>query len=77
MAYCDGLVGFPQAIEAVFPQTQVQLCIVHLLRNCLRHVPWKADLKPIYHAATLAEAEAALEAFAAKWDQLYRAISQI
>jgi transposase-like protein len=83
IACCDGLVGFPQAIEAVFPQTQVQLCIVHLIRNCLRHVPWKdakavvADLKPIYHAATLAEAEAALEAFATKWDDQYPAISQI
>jgi len=59
IACCDGLKGFPQAIEAVYPQTQVQLCIVHLIRNCLRYVPWKdskvvaADLKPIYQAATL------------------------
>ncbi len=80
---CDGLVGFPQAIEAVYPQAQVQLCIVHLIRNSLRHVPWKdakavvADLKPIYQAATLTEAETALEAFASKWDALYPAISQI
>jgi transposase-like protein len=83
IACVDGLVGFPQAIAAVYPDTQVQLCIVHLIRNCLRYVPWKdskavvADLKPIYQAATLAEAEAALEAFAAKWDALYPAISQI
>jgi transposase-like protein len=83
IACVDGLVGFPQAIAAVYPKTQVQLCIVHLIRNCLRYVPWKdskavvADLKPIYQAATLAEAEAALEAFAAKWDALYPAISQI
>ncbi|WP_346294411.1 IS256 family transposase [Sphaerothrix gracilis] len=83
IACCDGLKGFPQAIETVYPQTQVQLCIVHLIRNCLRYVPWKqsravaADLKPIYQAATLAEAEAALDAFAAKWDALYPAISQI
>lgn len=61
----------------------MQLCIVHLIRNCLRYVPWKdakavaTDLKPIYHAATLEEAEAALDTFSAKWDALYPAISQI
>jgi transposase-like protein len=83
IAGCDGLKGFPQAIEALYPQTQVQLCMVHLIRNCLRYVPWKqsravaADLKPIYQAATLAEAAAALDAFAEKWDHLYLAISQI
>jgi putative transposase len=54
IACCDGLTGFPEAIGAVYPQTQVQLCIVHLMRNCLNYVPWKdkkavaADLKPIY-----------------------------
>jgi putative transposase len=83
IACCDGLTGFPQAIESLYPQTQVQLCIVHLIRNCLRYVPWKdakavaADLKPIYQAATLQEAEMALDAFSAKWDDLYPAISQI
>lgn len=83
IACCDGLVGFPQAIEALYPHSQIQLCIVHLIRNCLRYVPWKdskavvADLKPIYQAATLEEAEAALDAFSAKWDALYPAISQI
>jgi transposase-like protein len=83
IACVDGLTGFPQAIEAVYPQTKVQLCMVHLLRNCLRYVSWKdsraviADLKPIYQAATLAEAEAALDAFAAKWDERYPTISQI
>ncbi|KPQ31321.1 MAG: putative transposase [Phormidesmis priestleyi Ana] len=83
IACCDGLKGFPQAIEAVYPQTQVQLCIVHLMRNCMKYVPWKdrkavaADLKPIYRAATLAESEAALDAFAAKWDKAYPAVSQI
>jgi len=41
IACCNGLVGFPQAIEALYPKTQVQLCIVHLIRNCLRYVPWK------------------------------------
>ena len=64
IACCDGLKGFPQAIEAVYPKTQVQLCIVHLMRNCMKYVPWKdrkavaKDLKPIYQAATLAESEA-------------------
>ncbi|MFK8186074.1 MAG: IS256 family transposase [Phormidesmis sp.] len=83
IACCDGLKGFPQAIEAVFPHTQVQLCIVHLMRNCMKYVPWKdrkavaADLKPIYQAATLAESEAALDAFADKWDELYPAVSQV
>ncbi|MEL6456531.1 MAG: IS256 family transposase [Cyanobacteria bacterium J06623_5] len=83
IACCDGLKGFPQAIEAVFPHTQVQLCIVHLMRNCMKYVPWKdrkavaADLKPIYQAATLAESEAALDAFADKWDDLYPAVSQV
>ena len=83
IACCDGLKGFPQAIEAVYPHTQVQLCIVHLMRNCMKYVPWKdrkavcADLKPIYQAATLAESEAALDAFAAKWDETYPAISQV
>ena len=83
IACCDGLKGFPQAIEAVYPHTQVQLCIVHLMRNCMKYVPWRerkkvaADLKPIYQAATLAEAEAALDAFAAKWDATYPAIAQI
>lgn len=83
IACCDGLSGFPQAIASVYPHTQIQLCIVHLMRNCLRYVGWKqrkqvaADLKPIYQAATLAEAEMALEAFAAKWDGSYPAISQV
>lgn len=83
IACCDGLKGFPQAIEAVYPQTTIQLCIVHLIRNSLRHVPWteaKAvaqDLKPIYQASSLEEAETALETFAEKWDPLYPAISQI
>ena len=83
IACCDGLKGFPQAIEAVYPQTQVQLCIVHLMRNCMKYVPWKdrkavaADLKPIYQAATLAESEAALDAFSAKWDKTYPAVSQV
>ena len=80
---CDGLVGFPQAIEAVYPHTQVWLRIVHWMRNCLRYVPWKQskavanDLKPIYQAATLEEAESALDAFASRLDEQFPAISQI
>ncbi len=83
IACVDGLKGFPEAIAAVFPKTRVQLCIVHLIRNSLRYVPWGsqaeviADLKPIYQAATVEEAETALENFADKWDQLYPTISQI
>jgi putative transposase len=83
IACVDGLKGFPDAIAAVFPQTRVQLCVVHLIRNSLRYVPWGsqaeviADLKPIYQAATVEEAETALENFADKWDRLYPTISQI
>lgn len=60
----DGLKGFPQAINAVFPQTQVQTCIVHLIRNSLDFVNWKdcklvaAELKTVYRATTEAEAVA-------------------
>lgn len=83
IACVDGLKGFPQAIETVFPKTQVQLCIVHLLRSCLNYVSWKqrkqvaADLKPIYRASTAEDAGEKLEAFAAKWDGVYPMLSQI
>lgn len=82
IACCDGLKGFPEAIEAVYPKTQVQLCIVHQIRHSLRYVNWKqrktiaADLKLIYGAATRAEAEQALENFAAKWDSEHPTISR-
>lgn len=78
----DGLTGFPEAIETVFPKTQVQLCIVHMIRNSLRYVPWKnrkivaADLKMIYGAKTLEEAELAITSFAEKWDESYPSISK-
>ena len=81
IACVDGLKGLPEAIEAVFPQTQVQLCIVHKLRNSFKFVPWKdckavaKDLRTVYGAATLVEAEAALERFAESWDTKYPAIS--
>ena len=73
----DGLSGFPEAIEAVFPKTTVQLCIVHMVRNSLKFVPWKqrktvaADLKTIYRAATVEEAEMNLDLFAETWDESY------
>jgi putative transposase len=80
---CDGLTGFPAAIEAVYPKAKVQLCIVHLVRQSLRFVSWKerrvvaADLKKIYGASTVDEAERALEGFAEKWDKQFPTISQI
>ena len=78
----DGLKGFPQAIETVFPLAQVQLCIVHLVRASLNYVNWKerkqvaADLKPIYRAATAVEAEMNLESFMVRWDK-YKAIGKL
>ena len=83
IACVDGLTGFSEAIETLYPQTRVQLCIVHLIRNSLKYVSWKhrkevaADLKPIYQAATVCEAEDALTHFADKYDQVYPTISQI
>src|SRR4029453_18799964 len=81
IACVDGLKGLPEAIEAVFPKTQVQLCIVHKVRNSLRYVPWKerravaADLRAIYGAATLLYAEQGVGRFAERWDAKYPAIS--
>jgi putative transposase len=78
----DGLKGFPEAMEVVFPQTQVQLCLVHMVRHSLSYVSWKErqavanDLKPIYRAATEAEAEQALRAFEQKWDRKYPTIGK-
>ncbi len=75
IACVDGLTGFPDAIEAVFPKTTVQLCIVHLVRNSLSYVSYKdrkavaADLRLIYTAATEAEAEQRLVEFAETWDK--------
>lgn len=82
IACVDGLTGFPEAINAVFPKTRIQLCIVHLVRNSLRYVPHKdmkavaSDLKAIYRAATLESAESALLEFGEKWDKKYPAISR-
>ena len=77
IASVDGLSGFPEAIKSVFPETEVQLCIVHQIRNSIRYVASKnhkefmADLKPVYRAATLGEAEDALDALEAKWGDRY------
>jgi transposase-like protein len=82
IACVDGLTGFPEAIEAVYPETQTQLCIVHMVRNSLRFVSWKhrkalaADLKRIYGANTADQAEIALADFAAKWDSEFPTISK-
>ena len=79
----DGLKGFPQAIESVFPKAQVQLCIVHMIRASLNYVTWKdrkevvSDLKPIYKAATDDEAERQLSEFEEKWKKKYPAISRL
>jgi putative transposase len=82
IACVDGLVGLPEAIEVVFPKTKVQQCIVHLIRNSLKFVPWKdrkevaADLKAVYGAVTEDAALQALEEFGAKWDVKYPNISR-
>ena len=82
IAVVDGLKGFPEAINAAFPQTLVQTCIVHLLRNALAYVSWQdrrqvvAALKPIYQAPTADAALLALEAFeASPWGKKYPAIA--
>jgi putative transposase len=77
----DGLSGFPEAIEAVYPQAWVQTCLVHLVRSSLRFVPYKdkkkvaADLRKIYTAVDRDHAERELERFAETWDQRYPMIS--
>jgi putative transposase len=82
IACVDGLKGFPEAIEAVFPKTVVQLCIVHMVRHSLNYVSWKrrkevaADLRHIYQAATAQEAEQRLGEFEARWDEEYLPIGQ-
>jgi len=82
IACVDGLKGFPEAIEAVYPNTQIQLCIVHMVRHSLSYVSWKqrkevaTDLKTIYQAPTLEMAEKTLDAFAAKWDASHPTIAK-
>jgi transposase-like protein len=83
VACIDGLSGFAEAIHAAYPQTNVQLCIVHLVRAALRYVSSQdskaviADLKKIYQAATVVAAEQALDAFAQAWDVKYPTIAKV
>ena len=82
IACVDGLKGFPDAINTVYPETQIQLCIVHMVRNSIKYVPWKdykpvtADLKLIYQAVTEEEALLALDNFSERWDAKYPQISR-
>lgn len=77
---CDGLKGFPEAIEAVFPQTIVQTCVVHMVRNSLCLVSWKTrrtvaqDLKTVYQADTVELAQQALDSFESQWGAQYPSI---
>jgi transposase-like protein len=77
IASVDGLTGFPDAIAAIYPQTEVQLCIVHQVRNSLRYVAYKnhkaflVDLKRVYRAASLGEAEIALDELESIWGEKY------
>jgi len=83
IACVDGLKGFPEAIEAVYPKASVQLCIVHMVRNSLNFVSWKtrkevaADLRQIYQSATVEDAEQRLTEFEGKWDSQHPPIAQI
>ena len=82
IACVDGLKGFPEAIATVFPKTQVQLCVVHLIRHSLKYVSWKErkavarDLRAIYASPNAEAAEQALEVFASTWDSRFPSISR-
>jgi putative transposase len=82
IACVDGLTGFPEAIEAIFPKTTVQTCIVHLIRSSLKYVPRREreqvarDLKPIYTAIDADQAHAELELFDEKWGARFPVITQ-
>jgi len=83
VACVDGLKGFPEAINAVFPQTIVQLCIVHMVRNSMKYVSYKdlksvvSDLKKIYTAKSEEEGEMELKFFDKKWGEKYPVIADI
>ena len=83
IACVDGLKGFPEAIETVYPKASVQLCIVHMVRNSLNFVSWKtrkevaADLRLIYQSATVDDAEQRLTEFEGKWDSQHPPIAKI
>lgn len=82
IACVDGLKGFPDAISTVFPKTQIQLCIVHMVRNSIKFVPWKdykavtSDLKKIYQSVTEEEALSALDQFDDCWGEKYPQIGK-
>ena len=83
IACVDGLKGFPEAIEAVYPRARVQLCVVHLMRNSLAYVSWKdrklvaPALKRIYRCVSVEEAELEFERFAEAWDDKYPSTSRL
>ena len=80
---CDGLSGFPDAIEAVWPQATVQTCVVHLIRNTIRYISWKdrkavtKTLRPIYQAVNVEAASSALDDFALDWGDQYPAVIEL
>ncbi|MRO47677.1 IS256 family transposase [Yersinia pestis] len=82
IACVDGLKGFPDAINSVYPQTHIQLCIIHMVRNSLKYVSWKdykavtSGLKMVYQAPTEEAALMALDKFAEAWDDKYPQISK-
>ncbi len=82
IACVDGLKGFPEAIETIYPKAKVQLCIVHMVRHSLNYVSWKmrkevaADLRAIYASGTVDQASAALDAFEERWGKDYPSIAQ-
>ena len=82
IAAVDGLTGFPEAINTVFPKTEVQLCMVHMVRNSVKYISYKdrkavtADLKEIYLAPSEGAAQTALDSFSEKWDKKYPMISK-
>lgn len=79
----DGLTGFPDAIETIYPKAKIQLCIVHMMRNSLNYVAWKqrkavaADLKRIYRSATVEDAERELDAFCERWEEKFPSIGRM
>lgn len=82
IACVDGLKGFPEAINSVYPKTEIQLCVVHMVRNSLKYVSYKdkkelvKDLKTVYRASTVELAEKNLEEFSKRWDRKYPSISK-
>jgi transposase-like protein len=82
IACVDGLKGFPDAIHTVYPETRVQLCVIHMIRNSLKFVSWRdykavsTDLKQIYQSVTEEEALKALESFSERWDVKYPQIAK-